>query len=726
VALSKTLRAQADCGPATAASSLRLFLISTAALYLEIVLIRWLGTEVKIFAFFQNLSLIACFLGFGLGCFGSKQRGSLIPSLAATTALVTLMSLPFKPWHLFLRSMSSVLSYTPDAALWGQGAIGQPRAVYLYAFTSSLLIVMAVLMLLCIAMIPMGRWVGHLLETAPNTVRAYSINLLGSLAGIWLLAILAFVWLSPPYWFIAAFLLILVAQPFSWRSTLLAGALLAVTLLALKPANGNSVYWSPYQKLTVTEFPDQHYQIDVNNEGYMSIANLTPAYLSAHPQLASDYQNSSYDSPFQFSKSMGRVLVVGSGAGNDVAAALRHGAAHVDAVEIDPLIAALGRRLHPEQPYASPKVRLINNDARNYMRETKEKYDTIVFGLLDSHTEFSGYSNMRVDNYVYTEESFREARRLLNKDGVLILKFEVRKPWTWIGQRFYTMLSGIFPRPPLTYYAPSTGGLLSGTVFIESDSSYPWEKAKEPQVAAFLSQRPPDFPRTTDQAPTPTTDDWPYVYHFGHSIPRAYYSVSAVILVMALYMVGPFFKPKESSTWQFFLLGAGFLLMETQLVSRLALYFGTTWLVNCVALTGILTVLLLANLYVERRPPGNLGFFYACLCAALIANYLVPWHRVHGSGAAVGTLICIAYCVPFFFAGIIFTESFRRFAGKSSAFGANMLGAVAGGLAQNLSFILGMKALLLIAAVLYAGAALVQILKPKSLLAIAGPGAPTP
>jgi hypothetical protein len=382
-------------------------------------------------------------------------------------------------------------------------------------------------------------------------------------------------------------------------------------------------------------------------------------------------------------------------------------------VEIDPLIASLGARLHPEQPYASPKVHLINNDARNYMRQSHEKYDVILFGLLDSHTEFSGYSNMRVDNYVYTEESFRDARRLLNPDGIMVLKFEVRQPWTWIGQRFYAMLSGIFPRPPLTYYAGPVEGLFSATVFIESDSTTPWQKALDKPSAEFLNAHPPAFPLTVDHAPPPTTDDWPYVYHFGHSIPRTYYSVSAIILLMALYFVGPFFKIKEGSTWQFFLLGAGFFLMETQLVSRLALYFGTTWLVNCVALTGILSVLLVSNLYVKARRPGNLGIFYALLCVTILANYAINWTLIPGSGTQVGILICLAYCVPFFFAGVIFTESFRRSAGQSSVFGANMLGAVAGGLAQNLSFIVGMKALLLIAVLIYGGAALLQILKPR-------------
>ena len=695
----------------------RIFLISSAALYLEMVLIRWLGTEVKIFAFFQNLSLIVCFLGFGVGCFSSKKRGSLLPSLAAITALVIVVYLPFQSWRDYLRTMSSILSYTPDAALWGWLQVRLPPATYYELLAHSLAIVILFLMLLAIAMIPLGRWVGYYLETARNTVAAYSVNLLGSLAGTWLLAVLAFLWLPPWCWFIAAFVLIVLAQPLSWHSSLAAFALLAVVVLILVRTNGSSVYWSPYQKLTVTDEGNQQYDIDVNNEGYMSIANGTPEFLARNPQLGDTYRESSYDGIFQFAKNVNRVLVVGAGAGNDIAAALRHGASQVDAVEIDPLISTLGTRLHPERPYSSPKVHLINNDARNFMRQCRDKYDIVIFGGLDSHTGFSGFSNMRVDNYVYTEESFSEAKRLLNPDGILILKFEVRPPWTWIGQRFYTMLSSMFPHPPLTYFVPQMGFMGRSTIFIESESPYLWEGSLGKQEAAFLSAHPPNFPLTLENAPPPAMDNWPYVYHNGHSIPRAYFEVSAIILAMALYMVGPFFKPTEGSAWRFFLLGAGFLLMETQLVSRLALYFGTTWLVNCIALTGILTVLLLSNLYVEFRRPRNLGICYACLCATLLVIYGIPWSRMPGSGIMVGILMCFAYCVPFFFAGVIFTESFRRFGGQSKAFGANMLGAVAGGLAQNLSFIFGMKALLLIAAAVYGGAALLQVIKPRPMAA---------
>ena len=689
----------------------RLLLVSSAALYLEIILIRWIGTEVRIFAFFQNLSLIACFLGFGLGCFNTKQRGSLLPSLAAITALVVVVNLPFQLWRNVLTVMSSALSFAPDAALWGANLKVTQSEHWMLTLFSALMLALF-LSLLVIAMVPLGRWVGHYLERSPDTVTAYSVNLAGSMVGMWLLAILALLWLSPAYWFALAFVLILAAQPISWRTGIAGGVLLVVTLFALRPAGGEAVHWSPYQKLVVMDAGDNQYQIDVNNVGYMSIANVSPEFVAHHPDLAQTFEASTYDSPFHFAGSTDRILVIGAGAGNDAAAALRHGAAHVDAVEIDPLIYSIGKHLHPEHPYDSPKVHVVINDARNFLRQNHEKYDVIVFGLLDSHTGFSGYSNLRVDNYVYTEESFRDARRLLKPDGILALKFEVREPWTWMGQRFYTMLGRIFGRAPVTYYAKQTGvngGLFSGTVFLESNSQHLWEKAGEPRMSDFVKSRPTAFPLTFQGAPPMTTDDWPYVYHESRSIPRTYLTVSLVLLFMTFWMVRPYFKPMQSSTWQFFLLGAGFLLMETQLVSRLALYFGTTWLVNSIALSGILTVLLLSNFYVKLRAPRSLNIYYVSLCAALIANYFVPWNDVPGSATVVGILLCVANCVPVFFAGIIFTESFRRCGGRSDIFGANMLGAVAGGLTQNLSFILGMKALLIIAAIIYGGAALLHI-----------------
>ena len=123
----------------------------------------------------------------------------------------------------------------------------------------------------------------------------------------------------------------------------------------------------------------------------------------------------------------GRVLVLGAGTGNDVAAALAMGAESVDAVEIDPDILDLGRSLHPARPYDSPKVRLVNTDARAFLNAPGEDYDLVVLGTLDSMTRLSALSNVRLDNFVYTQESLAAARDRLTEDGGLALYFMVGK-----------------------------------------------------------------------------------------------------------------------------------------------------------------------------------------------------------------------------------------------------------------------------------------------------------
>jgi spermidine synthase len=473
---------------------------------------------------------------------------------------------------------------------------------------------------------------------------------------------------------------------------------------------------------------DKQFNVLVNNTGYMTIANLSPERLAADPVLAKNYRNSSYDTPFRLAGERARVLIVGAGAGNDVDAALRNGAGQVDAVEIDPVIYSLGKRLHPDHPYDSPRVHVSINDARAFFRQAKDKYDVVVFGLLDSHTEFSGYSNMRIDSYVYTEESLAEAKRLLKPSGVLILKFEVRAPATWMGQRFYAMFDHLFGRPPVAFYVPAIRPFLSATEFVASNDSGAWERAAKPEFARMIQKNPPPFTLSLSGAPALTTDDWPYIYHRSHNIPRTYLTISLILLVIAFVLTRGSLEPGKISTWNFFFLGAGFLLLETQIVSRLALYFGATWWVNCIALSMILIVLVISTFCVDRgwasrsltsSVSGSVGKrfallpWYACLVSSMLAIYFIPWERLPYRTLTVGSLFAAAYCVPVFFAGIIFAETFRQCADKSSCFGSNVIGAVAGGLAQNLSFIIGMKALLLLTAGFYFLAAIFGTVSPE-------------
>ena len=67
------------------------------------------------------------------------------------------------------------------------------------------------------------------------------------------------------------------------------------------------------------------------------------------------------------------VLILGAGSGTDVAASLLHGTKHIDAVEIDPVIVRLGREHHPDQPYNDPRVNVVTDDARHFLRTTTEE-----------------------------------------------------------------------------------------------------------------------------------------------------------------------------------------------------------------------------------------------------------------------------------------------------------------------------------------------------------------
>ena len=126
------------------------------------------------------------------------------------------------------------------------------------------------------------------------------------------------------------------------------------------------------------------------------LASLTPAQRAK----TADY----YDTPYlALGDGPRSVLVLAAGTGNDVAAALRHGATDVDCVEIDPYIANLGKEIHPEKPYNDPRVHIIVDDARAYLRRCQKHYDLIVFAYLDSHSAFSSMSSIRLDNYVYTQ-----------------------------------------------------------------------------------------------------------------------------------------------------------------------------------------------------------------------------------------------------------------------------------------------------------------------------------
>ena len=63
-------------------------------------------------------------------------------------------------------------------------------------------------------------------------------------------------------------------------------------------------------------------------------------------------------------------------------------------------------------------------------------------------------------------------------------------------------------------------------------------------------------------------------------------------------------------------------------------------------------------------------------------------------------------CMPVFFAGIVFVSSFARAHFQGRALGSNLFGSLAGGLLESVSLWFGLKLLIVLVAIIYAGSAL--------------------
>jgi hypothetical protein len=697
----------------------RIAFLSVLIMFLEMLLIRWVGTELRVFAYLQNGILVAAFLGLGLGARNARQPARLLPSMLALSLVAAVISDPFG-WSLG-EGVTQGLAAFQDSVVWFQ-ATGADWPPYVRTALVTFSLVMSLVLLAAVAYSfrPLGQWLGAWMDDHPRPIAAYTANILGSLVGI-ALFVAATVRLTPPVtWLIAAGVGLagcaIWAEDRRWARAAAVGLALALPLWAWR-VEGPTL-WSPYQKLSllplmqpVSTRDGPSYEqcgelLEVNNVGYMSMLNLDRAWMAAHPRLypPDEIRTSHYLLPHAIVGPRERVLIVGAGAGNDVAAALESGARHVDAVEIDPAIVRVGRARHPNRPYSSDRVTMSIDDARAYFRKAHGPYDLIWFGLLDSHTNPSAYSNVRLDHFVYTRESFEDMRSLLGPSGVVVLFFAPEADW--ISGRMVRLMTETFGTPPLAAKIEAStvcmgwGGLLLIGGPPESLAPVRARAEADPELRARLLD-PSVYPVDVEM----TTDDWPYLYLPGRRVPRYHLLVGLACLAIGLALRRALFRPGEPVNPPMLLLGMGFMLLEVVGVSRAALYFGTTWTVNAYVVGAIFAMILLANLVASRTRVSFTGWPAWGLVASVLALALVPTAGL--AALPLGPRIVVAggfLALPVFFSGLVFVTAWARTERKDLAFGSNLLGSLVGGVASMLSMAIGFSALMLVTLAVYVAA----------------------
>ena len=463
--------------------------------------------------------------------------------------------------------------------------------------------------------------------------------------------------------------------------------------------SGQGAIFSPYNRIVLLTDP-LTLRLEVNRDFHQYLHDVSAARL-ADPRLTpedrSRLQNvrELYDLPFAINPRRATALVVGAGTGNDVQAALRNGFQHVTSVDIDGQIIAIGRRLHPEQPYSRPGVRTVVDDARSFFgKNPEERYDVVCYGLLDSHAMASAMSTLRLDNYVYTEEGIRAAWRRVAPGGHLALTMSCNSG-QWFVDRLYWTITQATGRKPLAVYNPMHGGTV--TFLVPADGA---------QLAgAELAKHIMTGPQGTLAQTATLTDDWPFLYLRPGVFPWGYLAVLGFILGLGALAVRPVFglgRAGGSFHWPLFLMGAAFLLIETRGVTSLSLLFGSTWVVNSAVFGGILVMVLLANLAVQRGQWHDPLPWFVALFASVGLLWCFPLEWLSPlpllvRGAAGGLLTGL----PVGLAGVIVPILLARSAQPAAALGSNLLGAVLGGCLEYYSMLGGLRSTALMALLLY-------------------------
>ena len=674
-------------------------LVTMVSLLLELVMIRWLASVFPVFAFFKNFTLLACFLGLGAGYAVSDRQpcapAMVLPMLALFVGIMTLLRYDLGgATELFaglpMSEQTAIHIWMDKLGLWAM--LQQSLPLYL-------LLGMSFVLCACICY-PVGQLCGKLLQ-ASDPLRAYGLNLAGSILGVLVLFVMSLCWLPPIIWFtaVAGVLLFFVLSKDSRMAFGVASFCLLLTILAWPVQTEIQRIYSPYQLLERMTRADGLTNILSGGAYYQKVFDLSEAN-RAHEPEGERYVRAYYEFPFNFKKKPERVAIVGAGSGNDVAAALRMGASHVDAIEIDPAIAFMGRHAHPEHPYDDPRVTLHINDARNFFRTARQQYDLIIYGVLDSHTALSHASNLRVDSYVYTREGITEAFNLLKPDGVMSIAFAL--PNESLGFKLSHILQGM----------PGAGKPLAVRVLYDSNSTTAFIARKGggvamPDTKAYeaigFTDVSDHFAQPYPEASIPT-DDWPFFYMIARTYPTSYMIALGMVLLLSYMFVRKtigFADPIERSYLPFFFLGAGFMLVETKAITELGLHLGGTWFVIAATIVMVLLMAFLANLMVQRKLVPRMGFAYLGLFSSLLAGYFYAKNHelfAFGSPAASLAASCVLLTLPLFFSGLVFSTLIGKAeVNISTALAYNLIGALFGGLMEYNSMYFGFAFLYLLA-----------------------------
>lgn len=299
----------------------------------------------------------------------------------------------------------------------------------------------------------------------------------------------------------------------------------------------------------------------------------------------------------------GRVLIIGSGGGQEVLEAQMAGYQEIDAVDINK---ASFNAVHKTSAfsgdlYNQPHVAAFVEDGRNYIRQTQKLYDLIYLSLVTKKSE-NGLGLVLSENYIYTEEAIREYLAKLKDGGrmAFLLHDEIEMMKLISSVKKTLMDQGIAKSNVNDYLAvvgtyQHLGHVVLGMnhtivtrpLVIVQNRPFTKESAHRLLVQAMqIQQIPVHIPIVQNQLESvekrlldndinlqANRDDMPFFYFKKNEIPATLKYSFLGMLVMSVLMMWRSHLAASQCVY-FSGIAIGFMLIEITLVHRLTLIFG--------------------------------------------------------------------------------------------------------------------------------------------------------
>ncbi|HSQ19924.1 MAG TPA: hypothetical protein VLR92_06075, partial [Blastocatellia bacterium] len=391
--------------------------------------------------------------------------------------------------------------------------------------------------------------------------------------------------------------------------------------------------WNSFSRITVEGDFDRGVEIKIDADAATGIskdASNSSLHQDALGALSALAHNLKRDA---------RVLIIGPGGGNDVMAARVFDQRHITAVEINPIIAHDVMSSEPFKSYSGsiyqqPDVRLVVDEGRSFIRNSKERYDIIQATMVDTWAATAAGAFSLSENNLYTVEAFKDYVTHLTDDGALTMTrwyFEPPDQLLRLITLTRVMMDELgisnparhimlvrdarsgYDRTPATYIfkrseftddevktiesvAESNGFQLLFTPLTRPENLFT-QMIEAPDLAAVLSSFDTNIEPTRDNNPfffnsvrlanlwrviEGTSGEWQKT-NLGTSILFALFAITSVLVL--LFIIGPLVLvrgralatgvgTKLSYLLYFACLGAGFIIVEVAMIQKFILFLG--------------------------------------------------------------------------------------------------------------------------------------------------------